>query len=104
LKTFYGPPNYGEDPDTDSLETQALLALDAPICVCTSDEGTETDASDVHEVTLVPLGNPGFTKYAGKRISPKGSAMSMPNTLLQPTPLRGAAELDRPTSTAGAEA
>ncbi|WP_440224218.1 DUF4431 domain-containing protein [Dokdonella sp. MW10] len=73
LKTFYGPPNYGESPDIDALETQALLALDAPLCVRASGEDSGSDAVGVTEVTLVPLAGIGFTKYAGRRVSVTGS-------------------------------
>ncbi len=33
IRTFYEPPNYGENPDTDSRETQGILQLVKPICV-----------------------------------------------------------------------
>jgi len=33
LKLFYGPPNFGENPETDAKDEQYLLKLDAPICV-----------------------------------------------------------------------
>lgn len=33
LRTFFGPPGYGENPKTDSKETQYILILDTPIDV-----------------------------------------------------------------------
>ena len=33
LKTFYGPPNFGEEPDTDAKETYYFLNLDRPMDV-----------------------------------------------------------------------
>ena len=53
--TAYGPPNYGEDPDTDSLETVPVLWLDHPICV---DEdlrnyGASPAERDVKSIQLV---------------------------------------------------
>ncbi len=76
LKTFYGPPNYGESPDTDALETQALLALDEPICVRASGEDSTVDAVGVSDVTLVPLGGIGFARFSGRRVSVTGSLFS----------------------------
>ncbi|MEO3711289.1 DUF4431 domain-containing protein [Roseateles flavus] len=35
-RPYYGPPNYGETPSTDSRERAFLLLLDAPICVTAS--------------------------------------------------------------------
>jgi hypothetical protein len=32
-RTFYGPPGYGEDPKTDSRESQYILILDPPVDV-----------------------------------------------------------------------
>jgi hypothetical protein len=42
-RKFYGPPNYGEDPKTDELDTFYFLKLTQPIC--TSAEGHENDDS-----------------------------------------------------------
>ncbi|HSB27579.1 MAG TPA: DUF4431 domain-containing protein, partial [Pyrinomonadaceae bacterium] len=32
-KTYYGPPNYGENPKTDTKESQYILILDSPVDV-----------------------------------------------------------------------
>src|SRR5260370_41839008 len=32
-RTFYGPPNYGENPKTDSRESQYILILDSAVYV-----------------------------------------------------------------------
>ncbi|HYW69635.1 MAG TPA: hypothetical protein VE961_01295, partial [Pyrinomonadaceae bacterium] len=32
-RTFFGPPGYGENPKTDSRETQDILLLDSPVDV-----------------------------------------------------------------------
>ena len=39
-RTFYGPPNYGENPKTDSREAQYILLLVTPIDVITTDKET----------------------------------------------------------------
>ena len=43
-RTYWGPPYWGEHPDTDRLEDAWLLVLDSPICV-------EADASWVNNVS-----------------------------------------------------
>jgi hypothetical protein len=50
-KTFYGPPNYGESPKTDSREHQYILILDSPIDVAGNAEN-ETE-NRIREITLV---------------------------------------------------
>src|SRR5882724_9525910 len=57
LKTFFGPPGYGEDPAHDRKETQALLTLDEALCIDRGhDDGLEEPETNQHLVTLVPLG------------------------------------------------
>ena len=53
-KTFYGPPNYGETPESDSRETQPILILDSTIYV-TGKNNSHDDRPDeyVREITLV---------------------------------------------------
>jgi hypothetical protein len=55
-RTFYGPPNYGENPKTDSKESQYVLLLDSPIDVVGSKDDllTETER-EVRRITLVVL-------------------------------------------------
>jgi hypothetical protein len=51
----YGPPNYGEDPSTDSKENFALLVLDKPLPkVCPTEPGAEcvSDVAMFHVSTL----------------------------------------------------
>lgn len=67
LRSHYGPPNYGEHPDTDTIETQAFLALDEPICVAGEDESSQ-DESSQDVITLVPAGKLRFRPYAERRV------------------------------------
>jgi len=46
---FFGPPNYGENPDTDSREIAYILKLDKPIRVVMSDGNLE----DCREVQVI---------------------------------------------------
>ena len=50
-RTFYGPPGYGENPKTDSRESQYILLLDRPIDVL----GSPDDEAErgVKQITLV---------------------------------------------------
>ena len=75
LKTFFGPPGYGEDPVGDSKEQQILMALDAPICILEGrDDGLELPESDQRTITLVPQGNRWSTlrSAAGKHVRVRG--------------------------------
>jgi hypothetical protein len=72
LQTFYGPPNYGENPDTDSRETQAILLLTKSICVESNPSNYEEAEQNQSEITLVPLNNANMKDYVGEQISVQG--------------------------------
>lgn len=71
IKTFYGAPNYGENPQTDSRETQAILFLEKPICVEANQSGEAAEQNQAN-VTLVPPDKENMIKYAGKHLAVKG--------------------------------
>jgi hypothetical protein len=54
FRTFYGPPGYGENPKTDSKETQSILLLDEAFDVIgdKQDPFNETERR-IRKVTLV---------------------------------------------------
>jgi len=79
LRTFFGPPNYGENPETDSKEVQALLKLDHPLCAVESVEREEQAERNQRQVTLVPLGGFSLKPYAGKHVFVKGSLFHADN-------------------------
>ena len=58
-KVFYGPPNYGEEPATDSRETAYLLKLTTSICV-SGDPSSDVNSESEQGVRVVQLG-PGGT-------------------------------------------
>ena len=66
LQTFFGPPNYGENPATDSREIQAILLLEKPICVEANPKDYDEAEQNQGVVTLVPLGNENLKGYEGK--------------------------------------
>lgn len=73
LKTFYGPPNYGENPESDSRETQAFLILLEPICVEANPSNFEEAEENQIEVTLVPNTGENLKDYMGKQIIVRGT-------------------------------
>jgi hypothetical protein len=56
IKTFFGPPNFGENPETDSKERSWILSLNKPINVqgkTSTDPGLNTSVEGVRELQLV---------------------------------------------------
>ncbi len=74
VKTFFGPPNFGENPKTDTKDRSWILSLDKPINVRAT---SETDPilgpsiENVGELQLV-LQIP-HRKFIGKKIIVKGT-------------------------------
>ena len=52
-RMYYGPPNYGENPDTDAKQYPFILQLDDPIDVI-AQEG-DTHNSNIFEVTEIQV-------------------------------------------------
>ena len=52
-RTFYGPPNYGENPKTDSRESQYILILDSAVDVVAGSDPTDQTERSVRRMTLV---------------------------------------------------
>jgi len=82
LRTFFGPPDWGETPatfKTDTLETQAILKLDTAICV-DADPAQHADAEqDQKDITLVLYHNTkSFLPYVGKHVVVEGSLGASP--------------------------
>jgi len=75
FRTFYGPPNYGENPRTDSKETQSILLLHDAFDVIgdKQDPFNETERG-VNRVTLVfsnPISHP-VRYYLKRRVTVEG--------------------------------
>ena len=69
-QTFFGPPNFGETPEIDRRETQAVLMLAAPICVkANSEEDAERNQL---QVTLVPRIKISLNAFDGKHVTVTG--------------------------------
>jgi hypothetical protein len=75
VKTYYGPPNYGENPDTDAKEALPILILSEPISVRgNADPKAGFDrqsVEDIREIQLV-LTMP-HKEFIGKTVFVKGT-------------------------------
>jgi hypothetical protein len=71
METFYGPPNYGESPETDAKEQQAILHLAKPLCTIASHD----DPAEQNQlrVTVAPMDNLGLRQFAGKMVMLRGA-------------------------------
>src|SRR5262249_1125480 len=75
LELQYGPPNYGENPETDSRGLIAVLQLDKPVSVLgdpKSDTNTES-FDNVERIQLVTLNGRRFAPYQGKPVEVLGT-------------------------------
>lgn len=77
IKTFFGPPNFGENPETDARETQAILLPAKPVCVNGNDE-YDLEKNQT-EVTLVPPRGVNWKAFAGKQVTVHGSLFHADN-------------------------
>ena len=73
VKRFYGPPNFGENPETDAKEDALILLLNKPINAkdYSPDMGNETSVESVSELQLV-LSTP-YQKLIGKTVTVSGT-------------------------------
>ncbi len=75
FRTFYGPPNYGENPRTDSKETQSILLLDDAFDVIGDKDPFNETERGVNRVTLV-FSNPiphRVSYYLKRRVTVEGT-------------------------------
>lgn len=71
VETFYGPPGFGESPETDAKERQAILHLVKPLCTLAS--GEDPAEQDQVSVTLVPMDDLKLRDFVGKTVRVRGS-------------------------------
>jgi hypothetical protein len=86
LRTFFGPPNYGENPKTDSRETQAILTLEKAVCVDAKPSDYDEAERNQTEVTLVPSRGENLQVFEGKDVAVLGQLFHA-NTGHHHTPL-----------------
>jgi len=71
-RTFYGPPNYGANPKTDSRETQDILLLDSSVdVIATGNDPTDQTERKVMRITLVV--DHSIKHLIGKRVIIEGT-------------------------------
>jgi hypothetical protein len=74
IKTFFGPPNFGEEPETDFKEETRILSLDRPVNVRSRDETDSVLGPPIKNVRELQLVFDGPLKqWVGKKLGVKGS-------------------------------
>jgi len=61
-KSFYGPPNFGENPATDTKETVRLLSLEKGIDVANKDSGSVV--RDIRQIQVFALPSTGIDVFS----------------------------------------
>ena len=73
FETYFGPPNYGENPDTDSKEQARFLNLDRPVSV-EGDPTDELNSESVNDIGRIQLNAEGsLSRYLGKHVRISGT-------------------------------
>lgn len=76
-RMYYGPPNYGENPDTDAQQYPFILKLDEPIdVIALEDDIHNSDRFQVTEIQVVPNNKEEtelVKQYINKRITIQGT-------------------------------
>ena len=75
-KTFFGLPNFGENPKTDSKQRSRILSLDKPINVRAKDESDPTVGPSVDNVRELQLiFEESLRELIGKKVIVKGTLL-----------------------------
>jgi Domain of unknown function (DUF4431) len=74
-ESYAGSPNYGESPDTDSIETAYILSLDRPVAVRPhpGDEANLDRLDGVRHVQLVGVLRGALSTAVGRRVTIRGT-------------------------------
>ncbi|MFJ1490380.1 DUF4431 domain-containing protein [Capnocytophaga canis] len=75
IKTFFGPPGYGESPEVDAKEEVFILELRNPINLVADeeDDGFNPAQTNILEVQLTSTSDIKFTNYIDKNVCLTGS-------------------------------
>ncbi len=73
---FFGPPGFGENPETDKKEEQYLLVLDKPINVITKDDSNESKYKISKIQLLYNKDAVDMAKYSGSTVLLTGTFFS----------------------------
>jgi hypothetical protein len=73
-RLYYGPPNYGENPETDRKEWYYLIKLDSPVTVIAKPDDLENETTtDIELVQIFEMRKLSLKKYIGKRVKLAGT-------------------------------
>ncbi len=72
-RTFYGPPGYGENPKTDSRETQDILLLESPVDVIATGNDPLTDQTERRVTRITLVIDHSIRNLIGKRVIIEGT-------------------------------
>lgn len=76
-RMYYGPPNYGENPETDSKQYPFILQLDKPIdVIAEEDDEFNSDKLGITEIQVVPMNKEQtelLDQYINKRVIIQGT-------------------------------
>ena len=77
-RIYFGPPNYGENPESDAREGAWLILLDAPICITgSSNPKVDNDLPESNQILIhlvaVHVDLASLQRAAGKHITVRGS-------------------------------
>lgn len=78
IESFFGPPGYGESPETDSREDSYILVLDNPINVVAKGQDTEdnefnTTTLNISKIQLTSTHDVKLTNYKNKAVKLTGT-------------------------------
>jgi len=73
LRTFHGPPSYGEQTKTDRQESQVVLKLRRTICVVANREDGAAAETGQSEITLVAVRDLDLRAFVGKEVDVEGT-------------------------------
>ncbi len=100
---YYGPPNYGENPETDAKEMTPILVLPRPVNVRgdPNDELNSESVEGVKQVQLVFYERPAYRQLVGRQVVVKGTLFHS-HTAHHHTPvLMTVTEIRKKTTTSG---
>lgn len=69
-KQEWGPPNFGENPKTDSRWNAVFLKLDHPVALCNKDNTPSSEVLNcIQIIDMAACGSPPFASYSNKHLT-----------------------------------
>lgn len=82
MTTFFGPPTFGQNPDTDSREDAPVLEFDPMIDIRGTGEGGPNTASVVRVKRVRVITSEDLAPLLGQRVTARGSLSTSPDPFL----------------------